>query len=211
MRVPNAWRAFSAARRYERLSQHPTRNWIKWVRHRASWKSLESFIQLISICNSWILPVSSRYLDLRPIFSSKLYRMPNLEIASILPSHWDFSHELHEDPDFVPKIVHEEVADLVEAVRLLDEHDQFLLFETLSFHSKFEYFWHNRPWNSCFRSSAWQSARICSHCRSRRILICSFSESRHGFSLTLEMSDPNSSETGLLVLTWPTDNDWLDN
>ena len=30
---------------------------------------------------------------------------------------------------------------------------------------------------------------------------CSFSESRRGFSLTLEISDLNSSETGLPVLT----------
>ena len=44
-------------------------------------------------------------------------------IASILPSHVDFSHELHEVLDFVPIIVHEEVVDLVEVVRLLDEHD----------------------------------------------------------------------------------------
>ena len=37
-------------------------------------------------------------------------------------------------------------------------------------------------------------------CRSRRILIYSFSESRRGFSLTFEISDLNSSETGLPVL-----------
>ena len=30
----------------------------------------------------------------------------------------------------VPIIVHEEVDDLVDVVRLLDEHDKFLLFET---------------------------------------------------------------------------------
>ena len=35
----------------------------------------------------------------------------------------------------------------------------------------------------------------------RRILICSFSESRREFSRTFEISDPNSSETGLTVLT----------
>ena len=46
---------------------------------------------------------------------------------------------------------------------------------------------------------------------SRRILICSFSESRRRFSMTFEMRDPNSSETSLPVHTWPTDNDWLDN
>ena len=54
-----------------------------------------------------------------------------LEIASILPSHVDFSYELHEDPDFVLIIVHEEVVDLVKVVHLLQEHDQFLFAETV--------------------------------------------------------------------------------
>ena len=36
----------------------------------------------------------------------------------------------------------------------------------------------------CFRISAWRSARICSLCRSRRNLICSFSELWRGISLT---------------------------
>ena len=56
--------------------------------------------------------------------------MWTLKIASILPSHQDFSHELHEVLDFVPIIVHEEVVDLVKVVRLLDEHDKFLIVET---------------------------------------------------------------------------------
>ena len=34
------------------------------------------------------------------IFSSQLCRMLSLEIVSILPSHRDFFHNLHEDPDF---------------------------------------------------------------------------------------------------------------
>ena len=34
-----------------------------------------------------------------------------------------FVMKLHEDPDFVPLIFHEEVVDLVENVRLLEEHD----------------------------------------------------------------------------------------
>ena len=38
--------------------------------------------------------------------------MLTLEIASILPSHYDFSYGLHEDPDFVPVTVDEEVVDL---------------------------------------------------------------------------------------------------
>ena len=65
--------------------------------------------------------------------------MLNLEIASILPFHWGFSHELHENPSFasipfhfasIP--FHEECVGLVDVVRLLDEHDKFL-FVTRSF------------------------------------------------------------------------------
>ena len=79
--------------------------------------------------------------------------MLSLEIASILPSHWDVSHELHVDSDFVPIIVHEEVVDLVKIVRLLEEHDKFLLFATRSFHSIFAYFFClNRPGISVFES-----------------------------------------------------------
>ena len=59
--------------------------------------------------------------------------MLSLEIASILPSHWGFYHELHEDPNFASITVHEEVDDLVEVVRLLDEHDKFLLFISFNF------------------------------------------------------------------------------
>ena len=53
-----------------------------------------------------------------------------LEIASILPPQCDFSYELHEDPDFVLVIVHEEVVDLVEVVHHMQECDQFLFVET---------------------------------------------------------------------------------
>ena len=78
--------------------------------------------------------------------------MLSLEIASILPSHWDFSHELHEDPDVVPIIVHEDVVDLVEVVRLL-ERDEFLLSATRSFQSIFEnFFGHNQPGIRAFES-----------------------------------------------------------
>ena len=49
--------------------------------------------------------------------------------------------------------VHEEVVDLVDVVRLLVEHDKFLLFETRSFHSSSEYFFcHNRPGIRVFES-----------------------------------------------------------
>ena len=53
----------------------------------------------------------------------------------------------------MPIIVHEEVVDLVEVVSLLDEHDKFLLFETRSFHSTFEFFFcHNQPGTRVFES-----------------------------------------------------------
>ena len=79
--------------------------------------------------------------------------MLSLEIAPILPFHWGFSHELHEDPNFASITVHEEVYDLVGVVRLLDEHGKFLLFVTRSFHSTFEYFFcHNRPGIRVFES-----------------------------------------------------------
>ena len=46
-----------------------------------------------------------------------------IEMFAVLPSHWDFSREVHEDPDFVPMIVHEEVVDLVEVVYHMRESD----------------------------------------------------------------------------------------
>ena len=56
--------------------------------------------------------------------------MLTLEIASILPSHQDFSYELYEDPDFVLIVVRAEVVDLVEVVHHMQECDQFLFAET---------------------------------------------------------------------------------
>ena len=66
-------------------------------------------------------------------------------------------------------------------------------------------------WNSCFRISAWQSARICSLCRSRRVLICSLSELCLWVSWTLETCESNvEPTTGLPVPSWLTDDDRLD-
>ena len=66
-----------------------------------------------------------------------------------------------------------------------------------------------RSWsalNSCFLISAWQSSRICSLCRSRRVLICQFSE------LCLWISWPcawpaSRQTTGCSVLSWLIDDD----
>ena len=73
------------------------------------------------------------------------------EIASILPFHWDFSHELHEEPSF-SSTVHEEVDDLVDDVLLL-EHDEVLLAATRSFHTIFvNFFGHSHPGIRAFES-----------------------------------------------------------
>ena len=56
-------------------------------------------------------------------------------------------------PILLQLTVHEQVDDLVEVVRLLDEHDKFLLFATRSFHSIVEYFFcRNRPGFRVFES-----------------------------------------------------------
>ena len=82
----------------------------------------------------------------------------------------------------------------------------FFFFVTRSFHSTFEYFFcRNRPGIRVFRISAWQAARICCLCRSRRVLICSLSESCLWVSWALETCGPSEQTTGLSVLSWLTD------
>ena len=113
-------------------------------------------------------------------------------------------------PSFASITVHEQVDDLGDVVRLL-EHDEVLLVVTRSFHSTFEYFFcRTRLGIRVFESPAWQSARICSLCRSRRILICSLSKLWLGISLTFGIWESNGFTTGLSVLSWLTDDDWLD-
>ena len=58
---------------------------------------------------------------------SKIHRLVTLELSSIIPCHKDFRYVL--------KVVLEEVVDLVGAVHLLQEYDQFLFAETQQFHS----------------------------------------------------------------------------
>ena len=106
MCVPNAWRPFSAARRYERLSQHPsgigwggndTGRLVTWEvplrTDSASWKSLESFIQLtwLSSCtlpdNSKIVFCSSISFRLAIISKVELWNFRNSSI-SVRLSWW---------------------------------------------------------------------------------------------------------------------------
>ena len=111
-------------------------------------------IQLISFCNSCILPVSSRIVS-RSSTNFLLTIVSNVEPWNRFNSSITFSlfSRASRRSQFCSKTVHEEVDDLVEVVRLLDEHDKFLLFETWSFHSTFEYFFgHNRPGIRAFES-----------------------------------------------------------
>ena len=83
---------------------------------------------------------------------------------------------LHEDPNFASLFVHELVDGLVDVVRLLDEHDKFLLFATRSFHSIFEYFFcRNRPGFRVFESLLY-SQRESALFVAPGVLICSLSE-----------------------------------
>ena len=56
MCVPNAWRPFSAARRYERMSQHPFKYWMRWEWHwstgnvgisTANWFSILKILRIV--------------------------------------------------------------------------------------------------------------------------------------------------------------------
>ena len=99
MRVPNAWRPVSAARHSKRTACIPsgigwggndTGRLVTWEFpiDSASWKSLESFIQLISCCKSCILPVSSKivswsstYLRLAIVSKVELWNFLNSSIS----------------------------------------------------------------------------------------------------------------------------------
>ena len=110
----------------------------------ASWKSLESFMQLISFCNSCNLPVSAKIV----FWSSTNLRLAIVSKVELwnffLPFHWGFSHELHVIPNFAAITVHEEAVDLVVEVLQL-ERSEVLLAEIQQFHLIFvNFFCHNQ-------------------------------------------------------------------
>ena len=164
-------------------------------------KSLESFIQLISCCNSWILPVSSRIVSVS-IFDQF---SPRNCIACRALKSLQFFHltetflmRFTKIPILLPKNVHEEVVDLVEVLRLLDEHDKFLLFRDsiISFN-----YWITSSviiGLELVFSNLYLTVTENLHLLSfQKILICSFSELRREFSLTFEICASNCSTTGL--------------
>ena len=80
--VPNAWVAFSAARRYERMSQHPIRYWMKWE-YTARLLTWEVPLRIDSA--SWIsLSWSSTNLRLAIVSKVELWNFFNSSISSIL-------------------------------------------------------------------------------------------------------------------------------
>ena len=102
----------------------------------ASWKSIESIIQLFSFRNSCILPVSSRIVSrsstnflLAIVSTVEPWNRFNSSISLRLcsrasrRSQFCFNNSLWRRSYRV-----EEVVDLVDVVRLRDEHDKFLLF-----------------------------------------------------------------------------------
>ena len=126
--------------------------------------------------------------------------MLTLEIASILPSHWGFSHEVHEVPDFVPIIVPEQVVDLVEVVRLLGEHDKFLLL-------RLDHVSQLLNTSSVIIGLEFVFSNLC--LTVRRVLICSLSE------FCLWISWPcawlmSQQSTDFPVLSWLIDDDRQD-
>ena len=152
----------------------------------ASWKSLASFIQLISSCNSCILPVEP-WNRMNSSNSLRLFLMSFTKIPVLLQKLF------------------------MEKLLILSK-----LFVSLMSTTNIFFLWLDRfiqllntssAWNSCFRISAWQSARICSLCRSRRTLICSFSDLLFWVSWAL---DTSRKTTGLTVLPWLTDDDRQD-
>ena len=166
------------------------RNWMRWERHwltgnvgmcplrtdSASWKSLESFIQLTSFCNPCILPISSRTVS---------WSSTNLRLA------------------IVSKVELENLFNSSISLRLFSWASRRSRF--CSNNCSWRSWWSRRrrscawarwsssccdsivslnfwkllrsqlAWNSCLLIFAWQSARICSLCRSKRVLICACS------------------------------------
>ena len=164
----------------------------------ASWKSLESFMQLISFCNSCVLPVSSRIVswsstNLRLATVSKV-ELWNFFNYSIL---WNFYYELRVIPNFAVITVHEEVVDFVVEVLLLERNKSFLL--------RFNNFIRILNTSSIIIWLEWHSTRIRSFCLSKRVQICAFPTFSSWPLATTSL--PVLSTTGLPVRS-DTDDDW---
>ena len=208
MRVPNAWRSFfllfgipmnrqsipPGIRLGGKDTGWPVTLECPLRAYSASWKSIESFMQMISFCNSCVLSVSSKIVspssvnlllaivskvELWNFFNSsisvKLFRWAsrNFEFGCNICSwkscwsrRWNFSAW----------------------VRWNSTRSFSLDFCAPLRSSSF--------WNGRFWISFWQSGRICSFCRIKQILICAFS----GFFLVLFQQRIASFYHGFLLL-----------
>ena len=153
MCVPNAWRPFSAARRNERMSQHPFRYSMRWEWH---W----------STCNVWISNVYrfTIHFILQFLYSVRKFQDSisilvqsspwncvecwALKSLQFLPFHWTFFMRLTNTPILFQQLFMKNFFDLVGIVRLLEMHDKFHFVETRQFHSWFGYP-SQSAWNSC--------------------------------------------------------------
>ena len=139
-----------------------------------------------------------------------MYRMLSLEIASILPPHWAFLTSFKKIPILFQYLFMKKLLISSKSFISLTSTTNFLflrldhvfqLVNTSSVIFRLEF---------VFSDLCLTAARICSLCRSRTILICSLSELWLGISLTFGICESNGFTTGLPVLSWLTDDDWLD-
>ena len=148
MCVPNAWRPFSRLGiPRKRLSIPPGSGWggknTGWLAtwdcplrtDWAFWKSLESFIQLISFCNSCILPVSSRIV-FRSSTNFLLAKVSNVDPWNRFKSSISLklTWASRRSQFCFKSCSWRSCCSRRSHFRLLDEHDNFLPLETRSFH-----------------------------------------------------------------------------
>ena len=148
----------------------------------ASLKSLESFIELISFCNSWILLVRSRIVS-RSSINLLLENSSNVNPWNLFNS--SISLRLYIRASRRSRFCSNNCSWESCWSRRSCSSRAWMWSISLRWDSKNPLIsWilllSRTAWNSCLWISAWQSARVFSFWRSTRNLICSFSESRLG-------------------------------
>ena len=139
--VPNAWRSFSAARRYEGRPQQSFWYRMWWEKHwstgnvgisTANWFSVLKVLRIVHSIYFILqfLYLASQFQEKILIFDKSSSRNGvegrTLKLFLTLPFHWDFCDELHVIPNFAVIIVLEEVVDLVAEVLQLERNEVLL-------------------------------------------------------------------------------------
>ena len=177
----------------------------------ASWKSLESFIQLTSFCSSWILAVNSlivSWFSINLLFENSSIRnswtLFNSSISWKLLIWASRRFRFCSDNCSWRSWSRRSCSSLAIVWSISLRWDSIIPINSWILLLS------ESAWNSCLWISALKSARICSFCLSKRTLMVSFSISRLGFSLLHELSELSSC-TGLSVLEWHREKDWAGN